>query len=74
MINIGRGHHVAEPELVSALVEGRLGGAGFDVFQYNVPEELKMQCSCLVEGVLARWNQTIVNSCALILRWGCKIV
>ncbi|KAL2493112.1 Glyoxylate/hydroxypyruvate reductase A HPR2 [Abeliophyllum distichum] len=28
LINIGRGPHVDEPELVLALVEGRLGGAG----------------------------------------------
>ncbi|XP_062089275.1 glyoxylate/hydroxypyruvate/pyruvate reductase 2KGR-like [Humulus lupulus] len=37
LINIGRGPHVDEPELVSALVEGRLGGAGLDVYQ-NEPE------------------------------------
>ncbi|VFQ87892.1 unnamed protein product [Cuscuta campestris] len=42
LINIGRGPHVDEREMVSALVEGRLAGAGLDVFENEpcVPEEL----------------------------------
>ncbi|KAJ0962896.1 hypothetical protein J5N97_028018 [Dioscorea zingiberensis] len=42
LVNIGRGPHVDEPELYKALIEGRLGGAGIDVFEQepHVPEEL----------------------------------
>ncbi|KAL6874682.1 hypothetical protein ACP4OV_013347 [Aristida adscensionis] len=42
LINIGRGAHVDEPELVSALLEKRLGGAGLDVYEHEpfVPEQL----------------------------------
>ncbi|CAL0322044.1 unnamed protein product [Lupinus luteus] len=42
IINIGRGQHIDQPELVSALSEGRLGGAGVDVFENEpeVPEQL----------------------------------
>ncbi|KAK2654814.1 hypothetical protein Ddye_014670 [Dipteronia dyeriana] len=42
LVNIGRGAQVDEPELVSALLEGRLAGAGIDVYENEpeVPEQL----------------------------------
>ncbi|KAK7261811.1 hypothetical protein RIF29_28132 [Crotalaria pallida] len=42
IINIGRGPHIDQHELVLALTEGRLGGAGLDVFENepDVPQEL----------------------------------
>ncbi|XP_031487334.1 glyoxylate/hydroxypyruvate/pyruvate reductase 2KGR-like [Nymphaea colorata] len=42
LVNIGRGSLVDEPELVKALLDKRLGGAGLDVFEWEPepPKEL----------------------------------
>lgn len=42
IVNVARGPVINEAELVKALVEGRIAGAGLDVFQKepHVPEEL----------------------------------
>jgi hydroxypyruvate reductase len=43
LVNISRGSVIEEPALVEALVDGRIAGAGLDVFadEPNVPEALK---------------------------------
>ncbi|KAL2337414.1 hypothetical protein Fmac_011860 [Flemingia macrophylla] len=42
IINVGRGALIDEKELVRCLIEGKIGGAGLDVFENepNVPKEL----------------------------------
>jgi hydroxypyruvate reductase len=42
LVNVARGSVIDEPELVSALKEGRIWGAGLDVFAHEpqVPEDL----------------------------------
>ncbi|KAM3267964.1 glyoxylate/hydroxypyruvate/pyruvate reductase 2KGR-like [Capsicum chacoense] len=51
VINIARGSHIDEPELVSALAEGRLGGAGLDVLEHE--PEVPMQLAKLDNVVLS---------------------
>ncbi|XP_051135090.1 hydroxyphenylpyruvate reductase [Andrographis paniculata] len=70
LINIGRGPHVDEPELVSALVEGRLGGAGLDVFEKepHVPEQLfKLENVVLLPHVGSGTVETRIAMADLVL-------
>jgi lactate dehydrogenase-like 2-hydroxyacid dehydrogenase len=75
LINVGRGSIVDEPALVAALAEGRLGGAGLDVFteEPNVPEALwrmnnvvlqPHQASATVETRLAMGELVLANLAA----------
>ncbi|RRT36954.1 hypothetical protein B296_00028805 [Ensete ventricosum] len=70
LVNIGRGPHVDEPELVAALREGRLGGAGLDVFENepDVPEELfGMENVVLLPHVGSGTNETRKAMADLVL-------
>ena len=62
LINVARGWLVDEPALVAALKEGRLGGAGLDVFydEPTVPEELlKMDKVVLTPHVASATEETM---------------
>ncbi|WOK97209.1 hydroxyphenylpyruvate reductase-like [Canna indica] len=70
LVNIGRGPHVDEPELVAALREGRLGGAALDVYENepHVPEELfGMDNVVLVPHVGSGTNETRKEMADLVL-------
>ncbi|KNA21504.1 hypothetical protein SOVF_042510 [Spinacia oleracea] len=71
LINIGRGPHVDEPELVKALVEGRVGGAGLDVFENepHVPEEMfKLDNVVLLPHVASGTVETRTDMANVVLR------
>jgi lactate dehydrogenase-like 2-hydroxyacid dehydrogenase len=55
LVNVARGTVVDEPALVAALVEGRIGGAGLDVFAQDpdVPEVL-FKLDNVVDSRIAR--------------------
>ncbi|CAK8535797.1 unnamed protein product [Lathyrus sativus] len=70
IVNIGRGPIVDEPELVSALVEGRLGGAGLDVFENepDVPEELlRLENVVLTPHVASDTEETCKDMADLVI-------
>jgi lactate dehydrogenase-like 2-hydroxyacid dehydrogenase len=54
-INIGRGPIVNEPELIQALQEKLIAGAGLDVFEHepNIPEELKQMDNVVLGAHMA---------------------
>jgi lactate dehydrogenase-like 2-hydroxyacid dehydrogenase len=75
LVNVARGSVVDEPALVAALVEGRLGGAGLDVFvaEPDVPEALwaldrvvlqPHQASATVETRIAMGELVLANLAA----------
>jgi hydroxypyruvate reductase len=75
LVNVARGTIVDEPALVAALIEGRLGGAGLDVFAHepDVPEVLfkldnvvlqPHQASATVETRLAMGELVVGNLAA----------
>ncbi len=62
LVNVARGWLVDEPALVDALKEGRLGGAGLDVFydEPQVPEDLlKMDKVVLTPHVASATEETM---------------
>ncbi|XP_052140932.1 hydroxyphenylpyruvate reductase isoform X1 [Oryza glaberrima] len=70
LINIGRGPHVDETAMVAALADGRLGGAGLDVFEDepNVPEALLgMDNVVLVPHVGSATHETRTAMADLVL-------
>jgi len=59
VINIGRGANVDEAEMVRALKEGRIAGAGLDVFEdepNNVPPELLAMDNVALTPHVAAWT------------------
>ncbi|XP_057526047.1 glyoxylate/hydroxypyruvate/pyruvate reductase 2KGR-like [Amaranthus tricolor] len=70
LINIGRGPHVDEQELVKALIEGRLAGAGLDVFdnEPHVPKEMfKLDNVVILPHVASGTVETRTNMANLVL-------
>lgn len=66
LVNIGRGGIINEKELVECLVEGKIGGAGLDVFEKepDVPEEfLTMENVVLSPHRAVRTPESLISMC-----------
>ncbi|CAJ1949916.1 unnamed protein product [Sphenostylis stenocarpa] len=69
IVNVGRGGLIDETELVKCLMEGEIGGAGFDVFENepHVPKELfKMDNVVLSPHSAAITVESFMDVCELI--------
>ncbi|XP_015899316.2 glyoxylate/hydroxypyruvate reductase HPR3-like [Ziziphus jujuba] len=71
IVNIGRGGIVNEKELIECLVEGKIGGAGLDVFEKepNVPEELlTMENVVLSPHRAVHTPESLISMCEHVAR------
>ncbi|KAG6425923.1 hypothetical protein SASPL_110132 [Salvia splendens] len=69
IINIARGSHIDQAELISALTEGRLGGAGLDVLEHEpeVPDLLELDNVVLSPHAAASTYETRKRLADLII-------
>lgn len=69
IVNVGRGGLIDEKELVKCLMEGKIGGAGLDVFENepHVPKELfEMNNVVLSPHCAAFTLESLMNLCELV--------
>ncbi|XP_027337400.1 glyoxylate/hydroxypyruvate reductase HPR3-like [Abrus precatorius] len=70
IVNVGRGALIDEKQLVKCLMEGKIGGAGLDVFENEpcVPEELLAMNNVVLSPHCASFTlETIMSLCELVV-------
>ncbi|CAJ1949918.1 unnamed protein product [Sphenostylis stenocarpa] len=69
IVNVGRGELIDEKELVKCLMEGELGGAGFDVFENEprIPQELFKMDNVVLSPHVGPLTESYMNICALMV-------